>query len=67
VELNASAAFKALLGEAMASYYDSPAVLAALGWRVASPQPHGHDVAPGHDTMLQLLDKVRARGPLWRA
>jgi hypothetical protein len=66
VELNAPAAFKALLAEALAGYYESPPVLAALGWRVAPPQPRGHDVAPNAEATLQLLDKVRNRGQLWR-
>ena len=67
VELNAPAAFKALLAEALASYYEAPSVLAALGWRVAPPQPHGHDVAPNEDALFRALDKVKARGQLWRA
>lgn len=67
VELNAPAAFKSLLAEALASYYEAPLVVAALGWRVASPQPRGHDVAPNDDRTLRILEKVKARGRLWRA
>jgi hypothetical protein len=67
VELNAPDAFKALLAEALASYYEAPPVVAALGWRMAPPQPHGHDVAPNDDTLWRALDKVKARGELWRA
>jgi hypothetical protein len=66
VELNAPDAFKALLTEALATYYEAPPVLAALGWRVAPPQPHGHDVAPDDPATLQALDKVKGRGQLWR-
>lgn len=67
VELNAPAAFKSLLAEALASYYEAPLVVAALGWRVASPQPRGHDVAPNDDRTSRILEKVKARGRLWRA
>ncbi|HEY3149746.1 MAG TPA: hypothetical protein VGJ75_25500 [Dongiaceae bacterium] len=66
VELNAPDAFKALLAEAMATYYEAAPVLAALGWRAAPPQPHGHDVAPDDPATLQALEKVKRRGPLWR-
>jgi hypothetical protein len=67
VELNAPDAFKALLAEALATYYEAPPVVAALGWRTAPPQPHGHDVAPDDEATWRGLDKVRARGQLWRA
>ena len=66
VELNVPAAFKALLAEALASYYEAPPVLAALGGRVAPPQPHGHDVAPNDDALFRMLEKVKSRGQLWR-
>ena len=65
--LNAADAFKALLAEALATYYEAAPVVAALGWRTAPPQPHGHKVAPTEDATLRLLDKVRNRGQLWRA
>jgi hypothetical protein len=67
VELNAPDAFKALLAEALAAYYEAPPVLAALGWRSAPPQPHGHEVAPNDEVTLGTLEKVKSRGPLWRA
>lgn len=66
VEQGAPNAFKALLAEALAAYYEAAPVLAALGWRAAPPQPHGHDVAPNDEVMLRSLDKVRGRGQLWR-
>ena len=67
VELNVPDAFKALLAEALATYYEAPPVVAALGWRMAPPQPHGHDVAPTDDATWRALEKVKARGQLWRA
>ena len=66
-ELNAPDAFRILLTEALATYYEAPPVVAALGWRAAPPQPHGHDVAPSDDAAWLALDKVKARGQLWRA
>lgn len=66
VELNAPDAFKALLAEALAAYYEAPPVVATLGWRAAPPQPHGHDVAPNDDAIWRGLEKVKARGQLWR-
>jgi len=67
VELNVPDAFKALLAEALATYYEAPPVVAVLGWRTAPPQPHGHDVAPNDDATWRSLEKVKARGQLWRA
>jgi hypothetical protein len=66
-ELNVPDAFEALLVEALAAYYEAPPVVAALGWRAAPPQPHGHDVAPNDDATWCDLEKVKARGQLWRA
>lgn len=67
LELNVADAFKALLAEALATYYEAPPVIAALGWRAAPPQPHGHDVAANSGAPWPDLEKVKARGPLWRA
>ena len=67
VELNAPTAFKAFLVESLASYYECPPVLAALGWRVAPPQPHGHALPPNNGESFHALDKVKSRGQLWRA
>lgn len=67
VETNVPDAFKALLAEALAAYYEAPPVVAALGWRLAPPQPHGHDVAPNDDATWRGLEGVKARGQLWRA
>ena len=65
-ELNVPDAFKALLAEALASYYEAPPVVGALGWRAAPPQPHGHNVAPNDEASWHGLEKVKARGQLWR-
>lgn len=65
-ELNVPDGFRALLAEALAAYYEAPAVVAAFGWRSAPPQPHGHEVAPDDDATWQGLGEVKARGQLWR-
>ena len=65
-EQRAPAAFKALLAEALAAYYEAAPVLAALGWRAAPPQPHGHEVAPTEEATIRSLEKVKSRGQLWR-
>lgn len=59
-------AFRTLLAEALAAYYQAEPVLVALGWRALPPQPLGHDVAPTDGATLRLLEHVRARGRLWR-
>ena len=66
-EQTAPDAFKALLAEALATYYEAAPVVAVLGWHIAPPQPHGHDVAPNDDSTLRSLEKVKSRGRLWRA
>ncbi len=67
VEQAAPEPFKLFLSQALAAYYEAAPVLAALGWRSAPPQPHGHDVAPAGEATLRKLEKVRRRGRLWRA
>ena len=63
VELNVPDAFKALLAEALATYYEAPPVVAALGWRTAPPQPHGHDVAPNDDATWRGTGKSEGPRP----
>ena len=66
VERTQPEAFRTLLAEALAAYYQAAPVLAALGWRAAPPQPHGHDVTPTDTATLRLLENVRTRGRRWR-
>lgn len=65
-EQKAPEQFKLLLGEALASYYEAAPVVAALGWRSAPPQPHGHTLDAGDPATWEKLEKVRNRGRLWR-
>lgn len=50
--------FRALVVLALETYYQSEAVLRAMGWRIEPPQPLGHDVEAFDE---KLLDPVRAR------
>jgi hypothetical protein len=55
--------FAALLFALVEEYYDSDAVIAALGWTPDPPQPSGHPLPPFDE---RLLEKVKRRAPLWR-
>jgi hypothetical protein len=57
--------FRALLAAILTEYYDSDAVLTAMGWRTEPPQPAGHAVEPVGEATLQMLEKVRQRRKLW--
>ena len=59
-------AFRALVIALVQDYYETPAVIAAMGWRAGGAQPLGHHVAEADAATPALLDKVRARGPIWR-
>jgi hypothetical protein len=59
-------AFRALLTAVLSDYYESDAVLAALGWPTHPPQPTGHTLAPMDDATAVRLDRVAQRGQLWR-
>lgn len=60
------AAVQALITAAMMRYYQSEAVIAAMGWRTAPPQPTGHKVAATDAATWERLEKVKARGRIWR-
>ena len=55
--------FRALVVLTLETYYQSDAVIRAMGWRTEPPQPLGHAVDPLDEA---LLEPVRKRGPLWR-
>ncbi len=67
VELNAPDAFKALLAEALATYYEAPPVIAALGWRTRAAAAARTRCRTERRCDLAALEKVKARGQLWRA
>lgn len=55
--------FGAMVAALIALATAHPAMLEAFGWRAAPPQPEGHMVPAGD---LAALERVRARGPIWR-
>src|SRR5262245_31591113 len=59
-------AFRALLSALLSGYYESPVVLAAMGWRTDPPQPQGHAMPPQNTPTTEQLGRVQARGKLWR-
>ena len=56
-------AFRALLITVLSDYYESAPALTAMGWRSDPPQPLGHELLSSDAG----IDKVRARGRLWRS
>ncbi|MBN8938612.1 MAG: hypothetical protein J0H01_03935 [Rhizobiales bacterium] len=66
VEQSLSGPFRALVQELVADYHERPQVLAAYGWRAEPPQPLGHRVEAADAAAWAGLDKVKARGPIWR-
>lgn len=66
VERESFDAFRTLISSLLQDYYEAPSVLAAMGWREGAAQPLGHEVPEADEATLRSLDKVRARGPLWR-
>jgi hypothetical protein len=66
VERAAPDAFRALLVTVLSDYYETPAVLAALGWRMDPPQPTGHAVPTPQDLAAGRLAFAQRRGKLWR-
>jgi hypothetical protein len=58
--------FVLLINAILADYCESPAVLAAFGWRAAPPQPAGHVPPDMDDEARAALEKVRRRGKIWR-
>jgi hypothetical protein len=66
VEAQSFNAFRALVAGLLQDYYETPSVLAAMGWRSGGAQPQGHAVPEADEATLGLLEKVRTRGPIWR-
>jgi hypothetical protein len=66
VEARDAPAFRAMLTALLQDYLESDAVMDALGWRTAPPQPQGHALAPTDAETWRRLDAVRRRGKIWR-
>lgn len=58
--------FRDMVLAALKAYYEDPRVLAAMGAAPAPPQPGGMALPPMADDLKPALEKMRARGPLWR-
>lgn len=63
VEAEMRGPFQGLVALVLQDYYESEAVLLAMGWRAEPPQPQGHVLPPFDET---LLEPVRRRGGTWR-
>jgi hypothetical protein len=66
VEREHAAEFRGLVIALLQDYYEVEAVLIALGASAEPPQPGGRPVPPTELPILDMLDKIRRRGPLWR-
>jgi hypothetical protein len=63
VERAAPEFFDLIVNQTYRGYYVNPKIIALVGAAVRPPQPLGHDL-PAFDP--KLLEKVRARGPIFR-
>ncbi len=66
VQGEAPEAFALLLGVLLPDYYETRAVLNALGWRSEPPQPRGHVVPAMDETTRARLERVRLGRQRWR-
>jgi hypothetical protein len=66
IERDAFQPFREMVLAALKAYYEDKRVLMAMGARPSPPQPYGVTLVPMADDLKPALDKVRARGPLWR-
>ncbi len=66
VERQQAHSFRALVLAILQDYYESEAVIAALGWRTDPPQPAGHPLAQADAATWERLERVKERGRLWR-
>jgi hypothetical protein len=58
--------FRDMVLAGLKAYYEDARVLTAMGADPAPPQPRGMTLAPMADDLKSALEKVRARGPIWR-
>lgn len=65
-EARAPEDFRRFLAPLLADYCETPAVLEAFGGSAAPPQPEGRKLAEMDDEALRALERVRARGRIWR-
>jgi hypothetical protein len=65
-EASAPEDFRRFLQPILADYCESAAVLEAFGGSAAPPQPEGRRLTEMDDEALRALERVRARGKIWR-
>jgi hypothetical protein len=58
--------FRDMVLAGLKAYYEDPRVLTAMGADPAPPQPQGMKLAPMADDLKPALEKLRARGAIWR-
>jgi len=63
VEQDRPAAFATFVKLTYLVYYGDSRVQERIGWRPGGVQPHGFELPPFEDT---VLDNVRKRAPFWR-
>jgi len=66
VEAASPVAFQALLTAVLMRYYQSDAVVTAMGGRLEPPQPSGRSLPATDAATWARLEKVRKRGRIWR-
>jgi hypothetical protein len=66
VQASAPEDFRRFLQPLLADYCEAPAVLEALGGSAAPPQPRGRALTEMDSEALGALERVRARGKIWR-
>jgi len=66
VEASAPEDFRRFLQPLLADYCENAAVLEAFGGSAAPPQPQGRRLAEMDGETLGALERVRARGKIWR-
>jgi len=64
IEADQPAFVQTLLFPTCVAYYQHPDVIAALGMDPRPPHPKGYELEEGN---LDALERVRARGPLYRS
>jgi hypothetical protein len=66
VQASAPEDFRRFLQPLLADYCESTAVLEAFGGSATPPQPEGRGLTEMDGEALRALERVRARGKIWR-
>jgi len=63
IEASIPTQFSIMLEVVYLAYYSDPRVHTRIGWRTGPLQPHGFDLPPFDES---ILDSIRTRQPFWR-